>query len=218
MIVEPADAGVARDCLVVQYVAAVSDGVDRDGSNEALFDRKTRGAAHRWGAAAEQAAESVFGVKETPGVAGGVAGVESTDDGHYEGDEDSVVVVGLTSIPGRFDFDGTLGRVLKAGLGLRVGLAPPLDVTVGRGGRVEHVEVDPIRCFVVRVGDDGVHELVLRGGDAVEVDGYVVIWLERALSIGAKLLGDGDEGVVADVAEASCFGGGWCSESGRGDP
>ena len=75
LIVEPADAGVARDCLVVQYVAAVSDGVDRDGSNEALFDRKTRGAAHRWGAAAEQAAESVFGVKETPGVAGGVAGV-----------------------------------------------------------------------------------------------------------------------------------------------
>ena len=68
------------------------------------------------------------------------------------------------------------------------------------------MEIDPIRCFVVRVGDDGVHELVLRGGDAVEVDGYVVIWLERALSIGAKLLGDGDEGVVADVAEASCFG------------
>ena len=107
LIVEPADAGVARDCLVVQYVAAVSDGVDRDGSNEALFDRKTRGAAHRWGAAAEQAAESVFGVKETPGVAGGVAGVESTDDGHYEGDEDSVVVVGLASISGRFNFDGT---------------------------------------------------------------------------------------------------------------
>ena len=37
LIVEPADAGVARDCLVVQYVAAVSDGVDRDGSNETLL-------------------------------------------------------------------------------------------------------------------------------------------------------------------------------------
>ena len=109
LIVEPADAGVARDCLVVQYVAAVSDGVDRDGSNEALFDRKTRGAAHRWGAAAEQAAESVFGVKETPGVAGGVAGVESTDDGHDEGDEDSVVVVGLARICSCFNFDGTPG-------------------------------------------------------------------------------------------------------------
>ena len=57
-----------------------------------------------------------------------------------------------------------------------------------------------------RVGDDSVHELVLRGGDAVEVDCYVMIWLERALSIGAKLFGDGDEGVVADVTEASCFG------------
>ena len=72
MIVEPADAGVARDCLVVQYVAAVSDGVDRDGSNEALFDRETRGAAHRWGAAAEQAAESGFGFEKTPGVASGI--------------------------------------------------------------------------------------------------------------------------------------------------
>ena len=46
LIVEPADAGVARDCLVVQYVAAVSDGVDRDGSNEALFDRKARRAVY----------------------------------------------------------------------------------------------------------------------------------------------------------------------------
>ena len=35
LIVEAADAGVARDCLAVQYVAVVSDGVDRDGSNEA---------------------------------------------------------------------------------------------------------------------------------------------------------------------------------------
>ena len=198
LIVEPADAGVARDCLVVQYVAAVSDGVDRDGSNEALFDRKARRAACRWGAAAEKAAESVFGVKKAPGVAGGVARGKSTDDGHYEGDEDSVVVVGLFRIPRCFNFDGTPGGVLEAGLGLRVGLAPPLDVTVGRGGRVEYVEIDPIRCFVVRVGDDGVHELVLRGGDAVEVDGYVVIWLERALSIGAKLFCDGEKGVVAN--------------------
>ena len=45
---------VARDCLVVR---AVSDGVDRDGSNEALFDGEAREAACRGGAAAEQAAE-----------------------------------------------------------------------------------------------------------------------------------------------------------------
>ena len=47
LIVEPADAGVARDCLVVQYVAAVSDGVDRDGSDEALFNGEARCAACR---------------------------------------------------------------------------------------------------------------------------------------------------------------------------
>ena len=34
LIVEVADAGVARDCPVVQYNAAVSYGVDSDGSNE----------------------------------------------------------------------------------------------------------------------------------------------------------------------------------------
>ena len=109
LIVEPADAGVARDCLVVQYVAAVTDDVDRDGSNEALFDGKARRAACGRGAAAEQAAESVFWVKKTPGVAGGVARGKSTDDGHYEGDEDSVVVVGLARISGCFNFDGAFG-------------------------------------------------------------------------------------------------------------
>ena len=71
MIVEAADAGVARDCLVVQCVAAVYNGVDRDGSNEALFDGEARGPACRGAATAEQAAESVFGVEKTPGVAGG---------------------------------------------------------------------------------------------------------------------------------------------------
>ena len=42
LIVEAADAGVARDCLVEQYVAAVADGVDRDGPNEALFNGEAR--------------------------------------------------------------------------------------------------------------------------------------------------------------------------------
>ena len=60
--------------------------------------------------------------------------------------------------------------MLEAGLGLRVGLTPPLDVTVGRGGRVEYVEIDPIRCFVVRVSDDSVHELVVRGGEYCTID------------------------------------------------
>jgi hypothetical protein len=206
LVIEPADAGVTSDGLVVQHVAAVADGVDRDGANKALFDGEARRAACRRGAAAKQAAESVFGVEKAPGVAGGVARGETTDDGHYEGDEDSVVVVGLLRIPGCFDFDGAPGGVLEAGLGLRVGLASPLDVAVGRGGRVEYVKIDPIRCFVVRVGDNGVHELVLRGGDAVEVDGYVVVWLERALSVRAKLFGDGEKGVVANVAESGCFG------------
>ena len=37
LVVEAADAGVPRKCLVVQYVTTVADGVDRDGSNEALL-------------------------------------------------------------------------------------------------------------------------------------------------------------------------------------
>ena len=37
LIIKAADAGVAGDHLVVQYVAAVADGVDRDGPNEALL-------------------------------------------------------------------------------------------------------------------------------------------------------------------------------------
>ena len=52
LIVKPAYAGVARDCLVVQYVAAVADGVDRDGPNEALFNGEARGIDSRerlWG-------------------------------------------------------------------------------------------------------------------------------------------------------------------------
>ena len=102
LIVEAADAGVARDCLVVQYVAAVADGVDRDGPNEALFNGEARGTACRGGAvtgaAAEQTAESVFGVEKTPGVASCVARGKTADDGHYEGDQDSVVVAGDFSI------------------------------------------------------------------------------------------------------------------------
>ena len=54
---------------VWSYVAAVADGVDRDGPNEALFNGEARGTACRGGAAAEQTAESVFGVEKTPGVA-----------------------------------------------------------------------------------------------------------------------------------------------------
>ena len=57
LIIKAADAGVAGDRLVVQYVAAVADGVDRDGPNEALFDGEAGGAACRGGAAAEQTAE-----------------------------------------------------------------------------------------------------------------------------------------------------------------
>ena len=45
LIVEAADAGVARDRLVVQHVAAAADGVDRDGPNEALFNGEARGTA-----------------------------------------------------------------------------------------------------------------------------------------------------------------------------
>jgi len=45
LIVKAADAGVARDRLVVQYVAAVADGVDRDGPNEAFFNGEARGTA-----------------------------------------------------------------------------------------------------------------------------------------------------------------------------
>ena len=67
--VEAADARVSRECLVVQYITAVADGVDRDGPNEALFDGEAGGAACRGGAAAEQTAESVFWVEKAPGVA-----------------------------------------------------------------------------------------------------------------------------------------------------
>ena len=38
LVVEAADAGVPRKCLVVQYVTTVADGVDRDGPNEAFFN------------------------------------------------------------------------------------------------------------------------------------------------------------------------------------
>ena len=62
----------------------------------------------------------------------------------------------------------------------------------------------------MRVGDDGVHEFVVRGGDAGEVYGDVVLWLEEALAVGAQLLGDRDQGIVADawadVAEAGSLG------------
>ena len=54
---------------------------------------------------------------------------------------------------------------------------------IGRGGGVDDVEVDLVRQLVVRVGDGGVHKFVARGGDAVEVDGDVVVRLERALAI-----------------------------------
>ena len=40
LIVEAADTGVASEGLVVQYVAAVSDGVDGDGAEETYFDWK----------------------------------------------------------------------------------------------------------------------------------------------------------------------------------
>ena len=42
-----------------------------------------------------QLTEIVFEVEKTFGVASGVAGSKSADDGHYEGDTDSVVVAGL---------------------------------------------------------------------------------------------------------------------------
>ena len=72
LVVEAADAGVPRKCLVVQYVTTVADGVDRDGPNEAFFNGEARGAASWGGAAAEQAAESVFRVEESPCVVSGV--------------------------------------------------------------------------------------------------------------------------------------------------
>jgi len=78
LIVKAADAGVARERLVVQYVAAVADGVDRDGPNEALFNGEAR--ACRGFAAAEQTAESVFWVEKAPGVASGVARGKTADD------------------------------------------------------------------------------------------------------------------------------------------
>ena len=58
----------------------------------------------------------------------------------------------------------------------------------------------------MRVGDDGIHELVVRGGDAVEVDGHVAVGLERATGAGAELSGDWEKGIVADVPKAGCFG------------
>ena len=86
--------------------------------------------------------EQPFGVEKPPGVAGGVARGKSIDDGHYEGDEDYVVVVGLAMLFCCFSFEGTPVGVLEAGLGLSVGLAPPLNVAIGRGSRIEYVEID----------------------------------------------------------------------------
>ena len=54
-------------------------------------------------------------------------------------------------------------------MGLGINLVAALHEAMGRGGGVEYVEVDPIRRLVVRVGDDGVHVFVARGGNAVEV-------------------------------------------------
>ena len=57
----------------------------------------------------------------------------------------------------------------------------------------------------VRVGDDGVHKLVVRGGDAVEVDRDVVTWLERSAEHRSKVVlcgGKKKKGVVANIAEA----------------
>ena len=83
----------------------------------------------------EQAAESVFGVEKSPGVAGGVVRGKSTDDRHDEGDEDGVVVeVGLAMMCCCFGFEGTPGGVLETGLGLGVDLVAALDVAVKRGG------------------------------------------------------------------------------------
>ena len=73
---------------------------------------------------------------------------------------------------------------------------------IGRGGGVDDVEVDLVRQLVVRVGDGGVLKFVAaRGGDAVEVDGDVVVRLERAaaLAVRTQRLCDGDEGVPHDV-------------------
>ena len=72
LIVWAADAGIARDGQVAQHVAAVADGVCRDEPNEAHFNGKAGGAACRGGAAAEQAAESVFGIDPRTDVAGAV--------------------------------------------------------------------------------------------------------------------------------------------------
>ena len=94
--VEAADARVSRECLVVQYITAVADGVDRDGPDEALFDGKARGAANRRGAAPEQAAESVFRVEEPPCVVRGATGGKTADDGHDKRDKGSTVVAGLS--------------------------------------------------------------------------------------------------------------------------
>ena len=55
-----------------------------------------------WGGVVCGGGERWDGIEETPGVADGVARGKSTDDGHDEGDEDSVVVVGLARISGCF--------------------------------------------------------------------------------------------------------------------
>ena len=104
--VEAADARVSRECLVVQYITAVADGVDRDGPDEALFDGKARGAANRRGAAPEQAAESVFRVEEPPCVVRGVTGGKTADDGHDKRDKGSTVVAGLSVVGSCFHFVG----------------------------------------------------------------------------------------------------------------
>ena len=59
--------------------------------------------------------------------------------------------------------------VQEAGLGLRVGVTGKLNAAVTGGGGVENVTIDPVRRPATRVGDDGVHKFVVRGGDAVEV-------------------------------------------------
>ena len=115
---------------------------------------------------------------------GQLSGSEVSRGGHREGDEDSVVVVGLAMIRCCFSFEGTPGGVLEVGLGLRDDLAPPLDVTVGRRGRIEYVEIDPTRCLVVRVGDNsGVHEFVVRGGETFKVSSVVLRFFNDLLRL-----------------------------------
>ena len=59
-------------------------------------------------------------------------------------------MVGLARICCGFGFEGASGRVLEAGLGLGVDLVTVLDVAVGRGGRVEDVEIDPVSSKKLR--------------------------------------------------------------------